>query len=408
MRFRYQITILFLVAICFTGCDKPGYQVVYAGPIGLGMAPDLSVIGIEVTLSDGGIGDLRVTFANGGVDEDTAGYKVYFSISPAPGGTARYLVKEDTISLGDAPFFSVDLPRIGRSGLPVPSGSYYIEVEIDPDEDIEEDDETNNGYITAGSYNYGRVAPIGEGFEIELDTDMPMVPFDAAHPIYIVIMDSDEDPDPFFGNAGTVRAASPGLYFVPLSSISIQDSNGSGYRARLVFDDGNDWQPGMALETGDFTAFYNTASSGNVSFQDGSVVVPGTKHFMRPELPDADEYEPDDDASFSTAIELDAVQYHNLHSPLDEDWLRFTVAESEDVIVETFSIGDELSPDTYLILYDSDFVIIDEDDDGGDVLFSQITFTAPTTGTYYVRVNTEWNGPGGYGIVATNVIIIPD
>ncbi len=85
---------------------------------------------------------------------------------------------------------------------------------------------------------------------------------------------------------------------------------------------------------------------------------------MKPELPDGNEYEPDDEASLATLIIADTPQYHNLHSPVDEDWLRFTAEE---------------------------FVLIDEDDDGGTDLFSQITFMAPAT--------------GGYGIVMSYMIM---
>ncbi len=62
MRFTYLITIILLVLICFASCDKPGYHVVYAGPGGLGTAPDLSVISIEVIQSDGDITALRIVF----------------------------------------------------------------------------------------------------------------------------------------------------------------------------------------------------------------------------------------------------------------------------------------------------------------------------------------------------------
>ena len=72
---------------------------------------------------------------------------------------------------------------------------------------------------------------------------------------------------------------------------------------------------------------------------------------MKPELPDGDEYEPDDEASLATLIIVDAPQYHNLHSPVDADWLRFTAEEFEDITVETFGIYSISCNEFYLAIY---------------------------------------------------------
>jgi CARDB protein len=255
---------------------------------GLSTVPDLSVIGIEAILNDGDIADVRVTFSDGGVDAESVDFNLYFSVSPISGGTAMYLVHEDTLNLGATQFFAVNIENAGSPNA-VPQGDYYIEAVIDPDDEIEEDDETNNGYITAGSYSYGseEIFFTGEGFEIELDADMPMVPFDASHPIHIIVMDGDEAGGANYIDGGVVRAAEPGLYFIQLSDIAVQDTNDSGYRVTLLFDDGDDWQQGMELGTEDFTAMYDTSYPGNVVFPPGggSPVVVGTKHFYGPSCP---------------------------------------------------------------------------------------------------------------------------
>ncbi len=79
----------------------------------------------------------------------------------------------------------------------------------------------------------------------------------------------------------------------------------------------------------------------------------------------------------------------------DHDWYRVTLVAGQTYSITVDSAADALTDtplvDSYLRLRSSSgTVVIAEDDDGGQGLMSQIIFTAPSTGTYYVDV-------GGFG-----------
>jgi hypothetical protein len=103
-----------------------------------------------------------------------------------------------------------------------------------------------------------------------------------------------------------------------------------------------------------------------------------------------DAYE--DDNSYTTAktITLGQAQRHNITSQGDQDWDKFTAQAGQTYIMTTSDLGD-LS-DTVMELYDRDgSTLLDSNDDYGDTIASQITWTAPASGTYYVMVH-DWNG----------------
>ena len=61
--------------------------------------------------------------------------------------------------------------------------------------------------------------------------------------------------------------------------------------------------------------------------------------------------------------------------------------------------------DPYLHLYSPDIVQLSFDDDSGDLLNSRITYTATTSGTYYLGAEAAGLGTGAYKISAATVAV---
>ena len=103
--------------------------------------------------------------------------------------------------------------------------------------------------------------------------------------------------------------------------------------------------------------------------------------------PQPDAYEPDDTPEQATSISTDGTpQTHNFHVPGDEDWVRFEATVGISYTIETGNLGP--GSDTVLHLYDTDgSTELVMNDDGGEGLASQIVWTAPESGLYYLRVH---------------------
>jgi len=102
-------------------------------------------------------------------------------------------------------------------------------------------------------------------------------------------------------------------------------------------------------------------------------------------LPDA--YEADDTCSQASVAGVGASQKdHWFHLGGDEDWAGFDAQEGVPYVIRTQSLG--YCCDTLIYLYDTDgaSLIVWDDDSGPEYLSSQIEWTCPTTGTYYVEV----------------------
>jgi len=99
-----------------------------------------------------------------------------------------------------------------------------------------------------------------------------------------------------------------------------------------------------------------------------------------------DDYEVDDTPGQAKVITVDgAAQTHNFHDAGDDDWVKFTATAGAGYVIETSNLGGRC--DTYLYLYDTDTTTeVTHDDDSGTGLASRIAWTAPSDGTYYVRV----------------------
>ena len=113
-------------------------------------------------------------------------------------------------------------------------------------------------------------------------------------------------------------------------------------------------------------------------------------------LASPDAYEGDDAAETAKSIGVGQTQTHNFDNPGDRDWVKFNAEAGRTYLLQTSNLG--LSADTYLYLYDTDrTTLMASNDDYGGSLASQIDWTAPANGTYYVAVQ-HWNpNAGGCG-----------
>jgi hypothetical protein len=97
-----------------------------------------------------------------------------------------------------------------------------------------------------------------------------------------------------------------------------------------------------------------------------------------------DEYEPDDDPSQATLIEIGTPQTHTFHNADDVDWVKFQVTRpGRHVIRARGVVSDRL--DTFIELFDANLNSIAEDDDGGDNLDSMLSLNLDS-GLYYLKV----------------------
>jgi len=102
-----------------------------------------------------------------------------------------------------------------------------------------------------------------------------------------------------------------------------------------------------------------------------------------------DSYEGDNAINSAREIKLDEVQTHNFTQISDQDWLKFTAQADKSYLIQTLNL--DTAADTTITLYDLDqTTVITSNDDYSGTLASAITWTAPKSGVYYIKV-TNWN-----------------
>ncbi len=104
-----------------------------------------------------------------------------------------------------------------------------------------------------------------------------------------------------------------------------------------------------------------------------------------------DAYEEDDSTSYAKTITANAAaQEHNFFDDAN-DYLKFSAISGTTYTIETVVYG---YADTVLYLMDGSTVLASNDDKGDGTYGSKITWTAPSTKTYYIRVYS-YNGRKG-------------
>jgi hypothetical protein len=122
----------------------------------------------------------------------------------------------------------------------------------------------------------------------------------------------------------------------------------------------------------------------------------------------ADAYEPDGDAAMAAAITVGAApQAHNYCASGDvADWLEFAALQGQGYLIETSAL--EANSDTVLSLYDQDStsLLLADDDGGAEPRASRVEWSAPASGTYFLRVHNSGGvtGPStGYRLAVSTL-----
>jgi hypothetical protein len=102
-----------------------------------------------------------------------------------------------------------------------------------------------------------------------------------------------------------------------------------------------------------------------------------------------DAYEADGSPASATPISMGQAQLHNFTSQGDLDWVSFTAVAGQKYMLKTLNLGP--SADTYLFLFAPDgATLLDSNDDSNGALASQISWTAPASGVYYL-LSRNWS-----------------
>jgi hypothetical protein len=107
-------------------------------------------------------------------------------------------------------------------------------------------------------------------------------------------------------------------------------------------------------------------------------------YFAAPVTLPPDEYEPDDDFSSATFIEIGTSRQHTFHTGDDIDWVTFEVSQAGRYTIRTRGSNSNRL-DTYIELFDSKMNSVAEDDDGGDNLDSLLSLRL-NSGVYYLKI----------------------
>jgi hypothetical protein len=103
----------------------------------------------------------------------------------------------------------------------------------------------------------------------------------------------------------------------------------------------------------------------------------------------ADAYEPDNDIAQASTLAVGTSQLHNIHTENDVDWVSFVAQAGKKYRLYTYDLA--ASADTYLYLYGNDATtLLASNDDHDETLASNIEWTAPSSGTYYLLIH-QWN-----------------
>lgn len=230
---------------------------------------------------------------------------------------------------------SPDLAVVGLTSYPNPAGGLLVEVQVHNQEPVA----TGNGFYTDLYVNH---LPTGAG--------------DYTGSLRFWV----SDPTP----AGAT---------VTLTSL-VQDLAGIGLQSTLAGEE-RSWT--LYAQTDSTGALTETNKANNITTTGIDIC-----------LAAEDAYE-GSDGTASGAVLLNDSQLHNFDRMGDEDWVKITALQGGIYRIITSSLS--LNADTYLFLYDRDgTTLLASNDDYNGTLASQIVWTAPVDGTYYVLVR-QWN-----------------
>lgn len=127
--------------------------------------------------------------------------------------------------------------------------------------------------------------------------------------------------------------------------------------------------------------------------------------FIRGDLPETIEHEPNDDRAAAEDANIGTTLNARFHQPGDSDWYKIHLPAGKPILFETLAHRHLRSPvDTRVAIYDAEGKKLAENDDGFTIDYmsmydfqppdSRLTFTAAAEGDYFVHV-TEQTASGG-------------
>lgn len=251
-------------------------------------------------------------------------------------------------------------------------------------------DDYSGGTDTSGTINIGSV--IHGNLEEQNDTDWFGINLTQGQP---VVLELEGDP--------TGQGTLPDPYITVFDQYGVEvasnDDGGSGLNSRLEID-----APVSGVYFVEARGFGGSTGTYQLSAHTGAPLV--AVQPIQPDVP-ADDYPADP----STTGELYPGVFivGDLEASNDTDWFSVTMDQGQTVIfdLEGEPTGQGTLSDPYLTLYDYGGNEIDRNDDGGEGYNSQLTFTAPSAGTYFVEARGFGGGSGTYSIFASELGFTP-
>ncbi|MEM7445821.1 MAG: PPC domain-containing protein [Pseudomonadota bacterium] len=119
-----------------------------------------------------------------------------------------------------------------------------------------------------------------------------------------------------------------------------------------------------------------------------------------PPLTIADDYA--SDVGTTASLQVGGQSYGELESPNDADWFALVLGAGQTVelSLEGEATGAGTLSDPLMVVYDQFGNQLDRNDDGGEGLNSNLQFTAPGAGTYYVSAEAFGSSTGSYSLSA--------
>ena len=253
------------------------------------------------------------------------------------------------------------------------------EVAAAPTDDFE-DTPATSGQLALGSNSYGELETAGDGdwFAIYLQ------------PGQQILIDLEGAPT----NQGTLSDPLVAVYDANGVQLDRNDDGGEGLNSQLAFTapEAGTYYVGAGA-FGSATGSYRLSAAAQGDIADAAPA-------QAPATPTADDHP----ASTATGgrLTVGGSVTGNLEGDGDEDWFAIDLSQGQRVIfdLEGNPTGQGTLSDPYLTIYDAAGNEIDRNDDGGDGLNSQLDFTAPSAGTYYVEARGFAGNSGTYRLSA--------
>lgn len=372
---------------------------------GLWLGIELSVQRVEVQKNGDKLISVDVDLHSRGNPRGPVEYALVFFGNTTIGAEREFVVFSEEIRIPRHETVTVRIDAkthisefVDENDVRIPPGSYLVAAVVDPLDQIREDSEPRDPYISPNrqqsfyEFFFAGAAAV-EVFQIELAYS-GRAPLGKELPLTVYIGDPLEGLE----NWGRFTVYEEGVHYFPLDLIPQRDNDQSGYAMLLLKErDGvaklPDHRDGFYPRQGEVMGLFQRTSGnlvyGTFSPSAGTPLYPGDSpriDFDPPPPPPSDRYERGSKDDLGTLIDMSMLpirQYRTFHEQdggvPDEDWLRISLAAGDAVTVETFYAGGRWAVDTQVDVADEqmNYIRSNGDKDRHD-LFSRLTYTNDT------------------------------